>query len=194
MYRYTILVFIFLLGSLPGLAKSSDSAPATYILQITSNLSCSTLSIELVSQQDDTRGFLNYSAGAFASVDLPTGEYIFNDVVCVNGQKSEVLDFLKEKIAPLSLTSGHAYYGGRMIFEQVINEKDKVKDTCTRIMSGARGGSSGQCLLSSNSYTPGAGSRDIKVYVPEQSEADISAVRSALTVTKEQLKHLPIKV
>ena len=98
MYRYTILVFIFLLGSLPGLAKSSDSAPATYILQITSNLSCSTLSIELVSQQDDTRGFLNYSSGAFASVDLPTGEYIFNDVVCVNGQKSEVLDFLKGKV------------------------------------------------------------------------------------------------
>ena len=81
-----------------------------------------------------------------------------------------------------------------MIFEQVVNEKDEAIDNCTRIVSRARGGSSGECYTSANPNSLGAVSRDIKVYVPEQSEADISAVRSALDVTKDQLQHLPIKV
>lgn len=78
---------------------------------------------------------------------------------------------------PLNLVFGQAYYIGRLKFQEVVVYTDsapKVLSNCTHIISKARGMKSNECC-------DGEG-------------VDIESVRSALSVTKEQLLYLPLKI
>jgi hypothetical protein len=108
-------------------------------------------------------------------------------------------DLLSEKIAPFYLTAGQAYYGGRIIFQELVtvdpNGSPKDLNNCTRIISRARGESSNECLTAVTGIYPSAQtSTQINVYLPEVLDEDIALVRSALSATKEQLLYLPLKL
>jgi hypothetical protein len=198
MGRTLLLLFVFLLGSVPSIAISAKFSPATYILQISSNLSCETLDIELISQADDTRQHIRYGSSAFAAVELPSGSYTFGDVTCMNKEDTKAHDLLSDKIAPIHLNAGQAYYGGRIIFEEVVavdaNGSPDVFSNCPRVMSRARGQSSNQCRDGVGVDTSAPTSKHINVYRPEVTDEDLAVVRSALSATKEQLLYLPLKL
>jgi hypothetical protein len=198
MDRSLLLPFVFFLGSVPSIAISANYSPATYILQVSSNLSCETLNIELISQADDTRQHLRYGSSAFAAVEMPSGFYTFGDVTCINKEDAKVHDLLRNKIAPIHLYAGQAYYGGRIIFEEVVavdaNGSPDVLSHCPRVMSRARGQSSNQCRDGVGVDTSAPTSKQINVYRPEVTEQDISVVRSALSASKAQLLYLPLEL
>lgn len=198
MDRLVLLCFVFFLGTVPSIAFSANYAPATYILQVSSNLSCETLDIELISQADDTRQHIRYGSSAFAAVQMPSGTYTFGDVTCMNKEDAKVHNLLSDKIAPIHLNAGQAYYGGRIIFEEVVsvdaNGSPDVFSNCPRVMSRARGQSSNQCSDGVGVDTSAPTSKQINVYRPEVTDQDIAVVRSALSASKEQLLYLPLKL
>jgi len=199
MDRSILLPFLFILGPVPAAAVIAEPSPATYIMQVTSNLSCETLDIELISQADNTHQNIRFKSSAFSAVELPAGAYTFGDVICTNKESAQVHDLLSEKIAPFYLTAGQAYYGGRIIFQELVtvdpNGSPKDLNNCPRIISRARGESSNECLTAVTGIYPSAQtSTQINVYLPEVLDEDIALVRSALSATKEQLLYLPLKL
>ena len=198
MDRLLLLTLVFFLGTVPSIAISANYTPATYILQVSSNLGCETLDIELISQADDTRQHIRYGSSAFAAVEMPSGTYIFGDVTCINKENAKVHNLLSDKIAPIHLNAGQAYYGGRIIFEEVVsvdaNGSPDVFNNCPRVMSRARGQSSNQCSDGVGVDTSAPTSKQINVYRPDVTDQDIAVVRSALSATKEQLLYLPLKI
>jgi hypothetical protein len=198
MDRLIFLSFVLLAGVIPSTAISANYSPATYILQVTSNLGCETLDIELISKADDTRQHISFGSSAFASVKVPSGAYTFGDVTCMNKDDSKVHNLLSDKIAPIHLNAGQAYYGGRIIFEEVVladvNGTPDVFNNCPRVMSRARGQSINQCSDGVGVDTSAPTSKQINVYRPEVTDQDIAVVRSALSATKEQLHYLPLKL
>jgi hypothetical protein len=198
MDRLVLFSIIFFLGTVPIVAISANSFPATYILQVSSNLSCETLDIELISQADDTRQHIRYGSSAFAAVEMPSGSYTFGDVTCMNKDDAKVHDLLSDKIAPIYLNAGQAYYGGRIIFEEVVavdaNGSPDVLSNCPRVMSRARGQGSNQCRDGVGVDTSAPTSKQINVYRPEVTDEDLAIVRSALSATKKQLLYLPLEL
>jgi hypothetical protein len=198
MKRSFLFSFVFFLGSVPGIAISANSSPATYIMQVSSNLSCDTLDIELISQADDARQHIRYGSSAFAAVELPSGTYAFGDVTCTNRKDAKAYDLLSDKIAPIHLNAGQAYYAGRMIFEEIVTMdaigSPDVFSNCTRNISRARGKSINQCRDGVGVDTSAPTSKQINVYRPEVTDEDVAVVRSAFSATKEQLLYLPLKI
>ena len=198
MNRLALLPFAFLLGSVPSSAISTEFSPATYIMQVSSNLSCETLDLELVSQADGTRQSIRFSTSAFAAVELPSGTYAFGDVICTNKDGVEAHNLLSDKIAPIHLNAGQAYYGGRIIFQEVVakdaNGSPDVLSNCTRIISRVSGERSNECRDGVGVDTSAQTTKQINVYLPEVTDEDLELVRSALSATKEQLLYLPFKI
>ena len=198
MDRSILLPFLFILGPVQATAAIAEPSPATYIMQVTSNLSCETLDIELISQADNTHQNIRFKSSAFSAVELPAGAYTFGDVICTNKKNVQAHDLLSEKIAPFYLTAGQAYYGGRIIFQELVtvdpNGSPDVFSNCTRSISRARGVSSNECRDGVGVDTSAQTSTQINVYLPEVLDEDIALVRSALSATKEQLLYLPLKL
>ena len=197
MYRAILLTFAISLLPASAIAKSSDPAPATYIMQLSSNLNCETLDIEMVSQAQNIRRFIRFTSGAFAAAELPEGTYSFGEVTCTKQEGAQTYDLFEDKVAPFQLTAGQAYYGGRMIFEEVsevdVNGAPKVLSNCTNLRSRARGESSNDCRDGVGVNATAQQSKQIKVYFPDVTDEDIKVVRTAMSATKEQLKYLPLK-
>jgi hypothetical protein len=198
MDRSILIPFLFILGPVPATAAIAGPSPATYIMQVTSNLSCETLDIELISQADNTHQNIRFKSSAFSAVELPSGAYTFGDLICTNRGRTQVHDLLSEKIAPLYLAAGQAYYGGRLIFQELVtvdpNGTPDVLSNCTRIISRARGKSTNECRNGIGVDTSAQTSTQINVYLPEVMDEDIALVRSVLSATKEQLLYLPLKL
>jgi hypothetical protein len=198
MDRSILLLFLFILGSVPATAAISEPSSATYIMQVTSNLSCETLDIVLISQADNTHENIRFKSSAFSAVDLPSGVYTFGDVICTKKRSTQVHDLLSKKIAPLHLAAGQAYYGGRIIFQELVtmdaNGSPDVLSNCTRSISRARGESSNECRDGVGVDTSAQTSMQINVYLPEIMDEDIALVRSAFSATKDQLLYLPLKL
>mgnify|MGYP000668580548 CR=1 FL=1 len=198
MDRSILLPFLFFLGSVAATSAIARPSPATYIMQVTSNLSCETLDIQLISQVDNALENIRFKSSAFSSVELPVGAYTFGDVICTNKENAQIHDLLSKKIAPLNLAVGQAYYGGRLIFQERVtvdvNGTPKVLSNCTRSISRARGESSNECRDGVGVDTSAQTSTEINVYLPEVKDEDIALVRSALSATKEQLLYLPLKL
>ena len=180
-----------------SVAMAESSTPATYIMQVTSDLGCSRLSIELVSDPQNTVKTMNFSKGAFAAVELSPGLHTFGDIACTIDDEVETLDVLNKKMLPLRVEAGRMYYGGRLIIKTSdISEPNTTPESlanCTRNISRIRGDEDNECRdgvgVSSNEAT-----KTIDVYMPEVRETDINRVRSALSATQEQLIYLPLKV
>jgi hypothetical protein len=198
MDRSILIAFLFILGLVPATAAVAEPSPATYIMQVTSNLSCETLDIVLISQADNTHENIRFKSSAFSAVDLPSGAYTFGDVICTKKRSTQEHDLLRDKIAPLYLTAGQAYYGGRIIFQEIVtadaNGSPDVISNCTRITTRARGKSSNECRDGIGVDTSAQTSTQINAYLPEVIDEDIALVRSAFSATKDQLLYLPLKL
>jgi hypothetical protein len=188
---------VFIIAVTPAHAKEPNAAPASYILQVSSNLGCDSLNIELISKAAKKSHYLKYTSSAFAAVDLPAGEYAFGDVTCTNQNETQAFDVLKGTMTPLVFSPGRAYYGGRLIFKKVedidpAGTPDVLKN-CTREFSRARGEPTNDCQDGIGVDTAAQTARQINVYIPDPSDEDISTVRTALKATKEQLLYMPLK-
>ncbi len=194
MNRFFKIASFLAIGSASAFAQSADFAPATYILQVSSNLSCETLNIQLVSESGESRQNLTYSKNAFASTSLAPGSYVFGDVTCSNGDNQETLDVLKGKIAPLHVATGQAYYGGRIIFQEVATDErtPKTLSDCPYVNSRQRGEKSNNCQ--DGIGVDASVTKQVNVYAPDVTDEHIAEVRNALSVSKEQLLYLPLKV
>ncbi|MBT8448131.1 MAG: hypothetical protein KJO69_00475 [Gammaproteobacteria bacterium] len=196
MYRSVILVLMLTLSSVSAIGKAADSAPATYLLQIASNLGCETLDINLISQSDESRKNLRYTTSAFAAVELSAGTHAFGDVTCVYKDGQQTFDILSNKFAPISLSAGQAYYGGRLIFKEVqtmdVNGTPKVLSNCTQLNSRARGESSNECRDGVGVNTSAQIAKEIELYIPDVTDEDLTTIRNTLSLTKEQLLYLPL--
>lgn len=197
MVRSVLIPLVFVLGSIPAFVVSANPSQATYILQVTSNLNCETLDIELVSQANDTRENIRFTTSAFAAVDVPSGAYSFGNVICTNKGRLQAHSLLGEKMALLNFSAGQAYYGGRVIFQELVTTDPTgapdVLDNCTQSISRARGERSNECRDGTGVDTSAKTNTQINVYLPDVTDEDIELVRTALTVTKEQLLYLPLK-
>ena len=80
MLRTILFVFASVIASASVFAQGQG--PATYILQVSSNLGCDTLEIEVVSTKDQSSQRLIYKTSAFAATVLPAGDYVFGGVTC----------------------------------------------------------------------------------------------------------------
>ena len=197
MYRSVILVLILTLGSVSSIVKSADAAPATYLLQISSNLGCETLDIEFISQANEARKNLRFTTSAFAAVELSAGTYAFGNVTCRYKDSQQTFDILNDKLTPLTLSAGQSYYGGRLIFKEVqtvdVNGTPKVLSNCTQVNSRARGETSNECRDGVGVNSSAQTSKEIELYIPDVSDEDLTAIRNTLSLTKDQLLYLPLK-
>jgi hypothetical protein len=198
MYRLALISISMLFSAVPASAMSSADQPATYIMQVSSNLKCDKLNIELVSKQSDYSQVMQFNKGAFAATELPAGTYEFGTVTCTKKNKDVSYDFLKDKIAPIELSAGQAYFGGRMMFKQAtsvkLNDVPDTLDDCAYVRSNARGDSDNTCRDGVGASTSIPLSTQIQVFLPKVLDSEIAAVRTAMSATEEQLIYLPLKV
>jgi hypothetical protein len=195
MHIKTLLCSLMIAGSQTVMADSST--PATYIMQVSSNLGCDSLNIEFVSNANDAIKTMNFSKGAFAAVQLDSGSHEFGNVICARDGKIETLDLLKGKVSSLRVEPGHTYYGGRLIIKSSVEVDQigapKVLDDCTRNISRARGDEDDECRNGVGVSTGKNTAKKIEIFMPVVEEKDVDKVRTALSATKEQLTYLPLK-
>ena len=195
MFRSILIAIICAVSSISAFAKTSQ---VSYLLQISSNLQCQSLAIELISQADETVSYLRFKQSAFATVEVTEGTYTFGQVICTTEDGRESFDVLIGAIAPFSLSADKAYYGGRLIFEDVAkvaaNDAPDVLSNCTRLISKARGIKSDECRDGVGVETNAQATRQIRVYAPEITADELKTVRDALSATEDQLVYLPLGV
>lgn len=192
--KLTYVLFSMMLLSI-GSAMASNAAPATYIMQVSSNLGCDTLHVQLVSKTQDAPYEIVFGSGAFAGVQLPAGEYEFGDVNCKSSTSKESFDLLSKRMSPITLNPGQTYYAGRLIFKELkddeLSDEPKELSSCTRTVSRARGDSDNSCRDG-----VGVARRDkkqVNIYLPQESDEDVSKVQIALNISQEQFKYMPLK-
>lgn len=194
MYRILVATFVSFFCATSMLAQGS---PVTYILEVSSNLNCDTLNIELISKADDSVQYLKYTTSAFAAISLPLGRHDFGQVICTTNKDREVFDMLIDQLPPLELNAEKAYYGGRLIFSETsqvaVNKAPKVLSNCTHLISKARGEKTDDCRDGVGVETTAQASRQIKVYAPEVTEDHLKFVRDALSLTEAQLIYLSLR-
>ena len=179
--------------------SESKPAMATFVLQVSSNLNCESLAIELNALGQEQHHYLEYTTKAFASVSMPEGKYSFGSVNCRTKEGQQTFDVLHDKLMPLAVDSGQTYYGGRLIFreevEQVVAEGlPNILDSCTRLYSNARGKKTDNLCDGAGVKSEGQTSRRIEVYMPEVADEDIAAMKQALSTSGDLLQHLPLKL
>lgn len=199
-----LLSLLFATVSVPFLSSASaatlsvaSDAPAQLLMQVASDLDCAQLGIEVISASDSTSNSLTFDKGAFAAVALPAGSYRFGKVTCTKGDEQESYDLFADKLAPIHLLAGQAYFGGKMIFRNVAQTEDKASakalNSCARGISKQRvTAQQSECLNDAQNMHRNANSAQVQVYIPEVSDEELAKIRAALGVTKEQLLYLPL--
>ena len=187
---------MLVLGVSIASAKAQESMPASYLLQVSSNLACATINIELVSHTGQVMESLQFKDSAFALAELMPGAYRFGDLKCVSPNKeSEVHDISLSTLAPIELKSGQGYYGGKLIVKQAavktVQRTPDVLDNCPNIISKARGAND-DCTDGVGVKTSPIETNTINVYAPLLATADLERVRKVLKVSDEQLQYLPL--
>lgn len=178
----------------------SDAKPAmaTYILQVSSNLGCDVLTIELNEKGQEKNHHLKFTSKAFAVVALPQGEISYGNVICRIGEEQQEYNILQDKLQPLSITSGKSYYGGRLMFKEIegatINDIPKAKENCIPFISRARGAKQDNLCDGAGTKSMSQSTKRIEVFMPDVSDEDILAVRKALSVSSDLFEYLPLKI
>lgn len=168
-----------------------------YLLQVSSNLDCEQLEINLSSQNASKTHTLRYTQGAFAAVNLPKGSYTFSSLSCTSKQfGQEQFDDLLSSLAPISISVGQNYYGGKLILKQTLGIEQNLPDVlenCTNIISNARGESSNACTDGVGVSTDIEPQRVLSVYAPELAEEKVQVVRNALDMSSSELVYIPLE-
>lgn len=194
--RKYLLVGMLVLGVSIASAKGPESIPANYLLQVSSNLACKAINIELVSHTGQVTESLQFKDSVFALVELMPGTYRFGDLKCVSSNKeSEVIDISLSKLAPIELKSGQGYYGGKLIVKQAadktVQRTPNVIDNCPNVISKARGDND-ECTDGVGVNTSPIETTTINVYAPVLATADLERVRNVLQLSDEQLLYIPL--
>ena len=174
----------------------SNPALATFVLQVSSNLGCDSLAIELASHGQQY--FLEFTKGAFASVALPKGDYSFGNVVCTKEDELLSLDLLKDKLMPLAVESGRTYYGGRLIFQQDEQVSNNARinqlENCTRMVSGARGEKQDNLCASEGIESVSTNTTQVEVFMPTVTDQDLDLVEGAFSTGRNNVTYIPLKI
>ncbi len=175
-----------------------QTAVATFLLQVSSNLGCDSLAIALNSQGDEQSHYLEFTTKAFASVPLPKGEFSFGNVICRTGEEFQTFDILQDQLMPLVVGPGQTYYGGRLIFKQVeqvdANQTPTALENCLHPISRARGEKQDNLCDGAGSEAAPQATTRIEVYMPDETEEDIAAVKQAFSASGDPLLYLPLKI
>ena len=192
-----IILVILLCGIAFSASADTKIAPSTYILEVSSNLDCAQLEIKMGSRDQKTSAELIFGNGAFSAADLSPGEHTFGDITCVGGHRgTETLDLLSQSAAPISLKAGQAYYGGRLIIQEVVDETGsapRVLDNCIRGTGRFSKEQRDDCRDGIGVSGEPAVSMSVSLYTPQLEQAEIDRVRGALNATEEQLIYMPIE-
>ncbi|MFT6088011.1 MAG: hypothetical protein ACJA11_003283 [Glaciecola sp.] len=178
-------------------AKGTESIPATYLLQVSSNFECREINIELVSHTGPVAQSLQFKDSAFALAELMPGTYRFGDLKCVSSNKgSDVFEISLSTLPPIELKSGQGYYGGKLIVKQTadrtVQGTPNVLENCPNVISKARGDNDDDCTDGVGVNTSPIETKTINVYAPVLATADLERVRKALQVSEEQLLYIPL--
>lgn len=180
-----------------GSAAANSVGKVSYLLQVTSDLECEQLDIELVSTSGTTK-VLSYTTSAFAAIDLLAGKYTYGDMRCSHDGQTESFSILADSIEAVSLNSGSHYYGGRLIFTKQkaldANANPEVLDNCPEVISRARGEATNECRDGIGVDTRAVQASQINVFAPEVSDGELAKIRNALSVTASQLLYVPLKL
>ena len=194
----SILILSVILGG-ACFSASADTkiAPSTYVLEVSSNLDCAQLEIDLVSSDQKASSQLVFGNGAFSAAELAPGNYSFGDITCVDGHRgTETFNLLSQAAAPISLVPGQAYFGGRLVIQEAIDETasaPNVLDNCIRGTSRFRKEQSDDCRDGIGVDGERAVAKSVSLYAPTLKQAEIDRVRSALNATADQLIYMPIE-
>ena len=195
MKRITIITAILAIAAFSATANQTNATNTAYVLQLSSNLGCDKLDIELVPQSTANTQRLTFTTSAFAAAELETGTYHFGKVSCAREGKVNTWDILEGQLAALPLSESKIYYGGKIILREDSmadnNESPEVLDNCPRGISRARGASSDSCRdgVGVNSSPKGT----VEAFAPSVTEQDIAAVRKAFKATETSLTYLPLR-
>jgi hypothetical protein len=195
MNRYFIASAILAVAASSAVANPTKAPNTAYVLQLSSNLNCDKLDIELVPQSNANTQRLTFTTSAFAAAELETGTYHFGKVSCAKEGKVNTWDILEGQLAALSLSESKIYYGGKIILREDSiadnNESPDALDNCPRSISRARGASSDSCRdgVGVNSSPKGT----VEAFAPSVTEQDIAAVRKAFKATETSLTYLPLR-
>lgn len=193
---------IFVLGVLLSstvysAAAGTKIAPSTYFLEVSSNLDCAQLEIEMVSSDQNTSAELVFGTGAFSAAELSPGDYTFGAITCVDGHRgTESFDLLSQSAAPISVKPGQAYYGGRLVIQEAIDETasaPRVLDNCIRGTGRFSKEQRDDCRDGIGVNGEPAVSMSVSLYTPQLDQSEIDRVRGALNATEEQLIYMPIE-
>ena len=186
------------LGSAAASETDPAAAPATFVLQVASNLECESLRFELIETDTAERHSLTFGSGAFSAVQLRPGRYAFGPVSCEAGKYgTETFDQLGKTLAPMSLLSGQAYYGGKVILESApvasASGEPDVVNNCIRGTGRFRKEPNDDCRDGIGIETDSEAAHLVNFYLPAQSDEDVSRVRSAFKASPEQLLYMPLE-
>ncbi|MEL6693060.1 MAG: hypothetical protein AAFQ12_08490 [Pseudomonadota bacterium] len=192
-----LILGVILSGASFSASADTKVAPSTYVLEVSSNLECAQLEIELVSNEQDAPTELVFGNGAFSAAELSPGDYSFGEITCVDGHRgTETFDLLSQAAAPFSLKPGQAYFGGRLVIQEALDETasaPNVLDNCIRGTSRFRKEQDNNCRDGIGVDGERAVSKSVSLYSPKLEKTEIDRVRSALNATAEQLIYMPIE-
>ena len=198
MLRNTVFVSLCALGfgAMPALAsEQAVPTPATYILQVASNLECEALDVELISEDRDTRATIAFGTKAFGAASITPGTYTFGTVTCHQGSNgTETFDQLSTALPALQLASGRAYFGGKLMLEHSrdlgAEDAPDVVNQCIRGTGRFRKEPTDDCRDGIGIDTGPA--RIVNFYMPHLSDDEVAQVRAAFSATPEQLLYMPL--
>lgn len=199
MIRSLLSAYLLMLLATPAMAQSASGAPpATYILQVSSNLECSGIEVELVPRGDRPKVTLSFDDQAYSAVTLEPGTYAFGPVSCLqDDQDARVFDSLVGSLQPISVTSGQAYFGGTLIIEEDVSDAivtPDIVDNCVRGTGRFRKEPRDECRDGTGIDGSAKRSALVNFYTPYLSDEELARVRSAFAADPEQLRYLPLTV
>lgn len=197
MFQVSMLALTVIFGASASNSSDTANAPSTYLLQVSSNLNCQTLEIDVMSDHGTGDAKLTFGQGAFAAVDLAHGEHMLGTVTCHDSPLgTRTFEILKDSVAPFQLEPGQAYFGGKLILMEESQGPDStapdVLENCVRRISRARGPENTNCRDGVGVDTALRGARFVTVYAPTLDAAELQGIRSALSMTDAQLVYLPL--
>ena len=172
--------------------------PATYVLQVASNLNCAQLDVEVRDEAGQSAGVLVFHTGAFAAVDLSPGNYYLGTVTCHDGDNgTETFDQLADAMAPFSVASSQAYLGGKLIIQtsraEPHDSSPDVVDECVRGTGRFRKEPNDDCRDGVGIATERAAARAVNFYAPPLKDDEINRIRTAFAASEEDLLYMPLR-
>lgn len=192
------LIFVYLfLNIILFNFNLNAQAPATYILQVDSNLSCQNIDVEVVSQEHGSVHQLSFKNQSFAAVEMAPGSYKFGKVTCRNPHKDNSYRLLENSLKAFTVEAGVSYFGGTLVFEESTHRMDdeiKMFSECPKVRSKARGASDNSCFgIPDNNNNHRLSEYKINAYAPGLSNEYIEKVKLTFSsASQQELVYLPL--